>query len=310
MEKENVIFDNFLVMDTNVGSVIKDKNIEFPFKATLSFELLIKHIKSVAESDDEIKKALAMSILKEFNNAPEMHGQISDLSLIKKYDKLIDNMMMFVFPSAFWDKQTYAACIPYSDEIIYGSPKFRELIKMNNGVIEGELNIDMASYNLGKTIISFIGVLSKFYGVHLNLDFPLVYKILDPVTKLDRYFKLNNAAEFVDIIPKGKLKKLSKKDLESIKMNIYNVQYVADLLEPDNFVYTGFIVMNVINITDTEILSAIRKDLIEKDTITSFAGFMKLQHKLKSLLKCPDLLLGIADYPGQRTTIAMRTKGR
>jgi len=56
--------------------------------------------------------------------------------------------------------------------------------------------------------------------------------------------------------------------------------------------------MNVINITNTEIISAIKRDLIEKDTITSFTGFLKLQHKLKSLLQSPDLLLGITDYSG------------
>ncbi len=298
MEKQNLILDNFLVMDSNVEKLLKDRITEFPFKLSLSFDLLIEHIKTVAESDDEIKRSFARSILKEYDKAKELHGIIKDVKLTEKHSKLIDNMMMFVFPSAFWDRQTYAAAVPFMDEIFYASPKFKEIIKMPNGNMEGELNIDLAAFNFGKTISGFVGVLSKFYGANLVFDFPLVYKILDPVTGLDRYFKLNAATEFVDIKLKGKLKKLTEKELVKIRDNAYDIEYMSKMIPPDNFEYSGFVVMNAINITDTEILSAIKRDLLEKDTITSHIGFLKLQHKLKSLLKCPGLLMGLADYPG------------
>lgn len=300
MKKENLILDNFLMMDSNVGKALEARTTKFPFKLTLSLELLVEHIEKVAASDDELKKSFAQSILKEYKKAKELHGIIEDISVTKKYEKLIHNMMMFVFPSAFWENQTYAASVPYMDEVFFASPKFKELIKVTNGEIEGELNVDQASYNLGKTISGFVGILARFYGVNLVFDFPLVYKINDPVTGLDRYFKMNAAGEFIDVKHKGELKKLSVSELENIRANIYNIDYISQLLPPENFEYSGFIVMNAINITDTEILSAIRKDLIEKDTITSHLGFLKLQHKLKSLLKCPDLLLGLADYPGNK----------
>ncbi|MDQ3022198.1 MAG: GAF domain-containing protein [Bacteroidota bacterium] len=300
MEKDNLVLDNFLVMDSNIEKHLANRNIEFPFKNTLSFHGLIEHINTVASGEDKIKSSFARSILDEFEKAPELHGVITDLSLTKKYEKLIDNMMMFIFPSAFWDKQTYAAAVPFMSDIFYASPKFKEIIKITNGNIEGELNIDAASYNFGKAISGFAVILAEFYGVDLKFDFPLVYKINDPETGLDRYFKMNVAVEFIDVIAKGELKPLTKEELENIKANIYNLDYVKKLIPPENFEYRGFVVLNVINITDTEILSSIKKDLIEKDTITSFEGFLKLQHKLKSLLRSPDLLLGLADYPGTK----------
>lgn len=298
MKKENIIPENFLVMDSNFQKFFESKNREFPFNFSLNFSLLIHHISSISRSEDNIKKSFADSILREYNDAPDLHGVIRDISVTKKHEKLIDNMMMFLFPSAFFDKQTFAASAPYSNDMFYASPKFRDIIKITDGIIEGELNIDLASYNFGKIISGYAGILSRFYDVHLNFDFPLVYKILDPVNGLDRYFKLNGAAEFVEILNKRKLKKLSAKDIANIKSNIYDLEYLMEMLEPDNFEYSGVFVMNVINITNTEIISAIKRDLIEKDTITSFTGFLKLQHKLKSLLQSPDLLLGITDYSG------------
>ena len=298
MKKENLIPENFLVMDSNFQKFFESKNMEFPFNFSLNFSLLIQHISSISRSEDHIKKSFADSILREYNDAPDLHGVIRDISVTEKHEKLIDNMMMFLFPSAFFDKQTFAASAPYSDDMFYASPKFRNIIKITDGKIEGELNIDLASYNFGKIISGYAGILSRFYNVHLNFDFPLVYKILDPVNGLDRYFKVNGAAEFVEILNKRKLKKLSAKDIANIKANIYDLEYLMEFLEPDNFEYSGVFVMNVINITNTEIISAIKRDLIEKDTITSFTGFLKLQHKLKSLLQSPDLLLGITDYSG------------
>ena len=298
MKKENLFPENFLVMDSNFQKLFESKNTEFPFKLSLNFSSLVQHITSISQSDDHIKKSFADSILMEYTDTPELHGVIRDISVTKKYDKLIDNMMMFLFPSAFFDKQTFAASAPYLDEMFYSSPKFRNIIKISDGQIEGELNIDLASYNFGKIISGYSHILSKFYNVHLNFDFPLVYKILDPVNGLDRYFKINGAAEFVELLHKRRLKKLSDKDIAKIKTNIYDLEYLREMLEPDNFEFSGVYVMNVINITNTEIISAIKRDLIEKDTVTSFAGFLKLQHKLKSLLQSPDLLLGITDYSG------------
>ena len=298
MKNSNFIPDNFLVMDSNFEKFMESKVVEFPFRTSLNFSLLAEHIKSVSLTGDKIKKSFADSIMEEFNDSPELHGVIKDKSVISKYEKLIDNMMMFIFPSAFFDKQTYAASEPYSDEMFYATPKFRNLIKVTDGKVEGELNIDLASYNFGKIISGYVHILSKYYQIFFNFDFPLIYKIIDQVNGLDRYFKINGAAEFVDILNRGKLKRLSEKDIVNIKKNIYDLDYLRKVLDPENFEFSGVYIMNVINITNTEIISAIKKELIEKDSITSLAGFLKLQHHLKSLLQSADLLLGITDYSG------------
>ncbi|MEO8666604.1 MAG: GAF domain-containing protein [Ignavibacteria bacterium] len=298
MEKDNFVIDNFLLIGSDPSKYAEGRDLKFPFTTMLNFHKLIDHIEAVSVCDDEIKKSLALSILKQYEKIPELHGDITDMELTKKHEKFIDDMMMFVFPSAFWDKQAYAASSPYMDEIFYASPEFSKLLKIKKGNIEDEFNIDIVSYNFGKTISGFVAILARFYGVDLTFDFPLVSKINDPITGLDRYFKMNIAIEFMDMSVKGELKKLTESDIEKIRANIYDLDFVKTMIDPDNFVFRGLIILNAINITDTEILSSIRKDLIEKNTVTSFAGFLKLQHKLKSLLRCPGLLLGLADFPG------------
>lgn len=300
MSSEHFSLDNFLIMDSNLEKSLDSRNIEFPFENRLSFEILIKHISEVAAGNDKIRSDFAKAIIAELDKAPELRGIIEDTSVLGKHETLVNNMMIFVFPTAFWEKQTFAASTPFMTDIFYASPKFRETIKFKDGIVQAELNIDMTSFSFGRTISAFALILDYFYGMNLNFDFPLVYKIVDDKSGLDRYFKLNLASEFMEIKVKGELKKLSKDELEKIRTNIYDLEYLRSQIDPANFLMTGFLVMNAINITDTEILSAIKKDLIEPNTITSNSGFTTLQQNLKSLLRCPGLMLGLADYPGSK----------
>ena len=303
MENNNTSLENLYFMDLNADKRIDNSKFVLPISTSLSFEFLIDHIKKVAENSNELRSSFAGSIVTEFENTPELHGRIKDVNVTKKYENLIQNMMMFVFPESFWEVQTYAAYVPFSNDMIFSTKRFREL-NFRWEDADGELNVDQEAYKIGKSISAFAIILSLFYDEKINFDFPIVYKIMDQVTGLDKYYKMNSAAEFVDIVPKGELKKLTAEDIESIKSNIYDLEYVSSILEPENFEFVGFVAMNAVNISDTEILSSIRKDLIEKDTITSFTGFLKLQHKIKSLLKCPGLLLGITVYPGSKDRLS------
>ncbi len=297
MIKENLAFDSLLLLNTK-GIDFDNNEIEFPFKVALSFKKLIHHIEERCKSNDKIIKSLAHSVLNELKLTPELLEPIYDLSEIKKHERLISNMMIFVFPDAFLEKQTFATTLPFFFDVFYSSPKFREIIKIKDGVITGQMNLDKLSFNFGRIIGAYATVLNRAHGINLQMDFPIVYKIPDPVTGLDRYFKLNIADEFAEVIIKGKRKEFSQDEITSIRANLYDLEYMKKMIPGDKYELHGFVAINVINITDTEILSSMKRDLIEKDTITTISGFLKLQHSMKSLLRCPDIFLGLADFPG------------
>ena len=291
--------EKLFIMENNQDRLIDNSNFTLNVSTSLNFSLLADHIKRVSENSKGVKSSFAGAIISEFEKTPELHGKIYDINIIKNHEELINNMMMFVFPESFWEKQTYAAFVPYSNDIVFSTKKFRELnFKWDDPA--GELNVDSESFSTGKSISVFSLLLKYFYNVNVNFDFPIIYKLADPETGLDLYYKMNSAAEFVEIIPKKEIKKLSPEDIDRIKANFYDLELVSSILEPENFEFNGLIAITAVNISDTEILSSISKDLIEKDTITSLRGFLKLQHKIKSLLKCPGLLLGFTIYPGDK----------
>ncbi|HAY35118.1 MAG TPA: GAF domain-containing protein [Ignavibacteria bacterium] len=292
-----------LLLDNIEMEKYKSPNFRFPFKITISFNKLIEHIESTAKSNDLIKRGFAESILKEINKNPGIRGTFANADEVKPFDKLISAMMMFVFPDAFWEKQTYALSALFTNNIFFSSPMFKKLIMNDILDFNGELNIDDISYNFGNTVGSYMIILNYVYGFDLRSEFPLIYKIPHPETGLDRYFKFNLANEFGEIKVKGKLRTFSDSERKEITRRIYDIDFLKEMIPPEDFEYTGFLVINAINITDTEILSAIKKDFIEKHTVSMQSSFLKLQHNVRSLLKNPSVNMGLSEVPGNRDLI-------
>ena len=295
MLSNNTILGSFINESTRKNFTGKD--FKFPFEVVINFKLLIDYIKKESFSSNRTKSSFARELLKEIEQKSELHSEIRDERILETNEELIKDMMLFVFPDFFNDRQAFAASTPFTDRIIYSSPKFREKFMDENYLKNTELNITPETFLFGKTIGAYGLILSKFYGIDYTFSFPIVHKIMNPVNGLDMYYKMNMANEFVNVELKDELDELTESDKEEIKNRIYDLDFLSSKINPAKYKFSGFLVLNMINISDTEILSAIKKELIEKDSITTFSGFLKLQHHLKSLLNCPGLMLGLVDVP-------------
>lgn len=295
---KNVILDSFISEETR--KYFTGKDFQFPFEVVVSFKLLIEYIEKESLSKNKTKSDFAKSLLKVIEQNHELKSEIRDLSIIEKNEEIINNMMLFVFPDFFSDRQAYAAATPFTDMIVYSSPKFRERFMTENRLNDTDLNITPETYIFGKTIGAYGLILSKYYGLDYTFSFPIVHKVMNPLNGLDMYYKMNMANEFVNVECKSEPEKLSESDKDEIKNRIYDLEFLSSKIKPSKYKFTGFLILNMINISDTEILSAIKKELIEKDSITTFTGFLKLQHHLKSLINCPGLMLGLVDVPVEK----------
>ncbi len=75
-----------------------------------------------------------------------------------------------------------------------------------------------------------------------------------------------------------------------------------ELVPPDQFVIQGFAILSAVEVTDQEVLSALKRDLIEKEIISN-QRFDSLKLKLRTLFQKPDLGFGLAAIQGQNVLI-------
>ena len=82
-----------------------------------------------------------------------------------------------------------------------------------------------------------------------------------------------------------------------------DAELLRALLPPERFVLRGFMIVKAVDVTDQEVLSSLKRDLIDKDSIVSSARFQRLQAKLRTLFRRPDLRLGLAAVEGDRVLV-------
>jgi hypothetical protein len=291
--------DNHRPLDISSNGTLKPYNpAEFAFKSFLSLEPLIKAWKQHETSDEPIKAAFAKRIREELQNAPELLGRIDDLSVIEKHAGLVTQLLSLVFPPAYWEDMIAAAVIPFQAQPFFASPKFQRLNLVRNGRYARSMNIDEEHAFWGRTLNAYSRILRQYYGVETNFEYPLVFTFLDPQTGLDRHFKILVDTQFIEVKKIADPKPLGPEDIKRLLANPTNLKLWHELIPPQCFEFYGFVIFNAIDVTDQEVLSALKNDLLEKDAIISMARFRSLEEKLRALLRQPNLKLGLAGLPG------------
>ena len=194
-----------------------DRVNDFPFKSVLSFSGLIDFWRQLLSKDDGVGNTIIKAVEKELENAPELFKPIDDLQVLEKNRNLIDMLMGLVFPPAFSDQDYAAAFVPFQNETVYVSPRFKRLWPSESCMDFGNLaNLDAEHWAMGRIVKACSLILETFYDMRFPLDFPLIVTIKDPETHLDRFLNFSFDPRFVEIRKTGKLKPLSPVDREWI----------------------------------------------------------------------------------------------
>jgi GAF domain-containing protein len=273
--------------------------MEFPFRCRLSLAPLVAFWNQAAVSDHPAKAALAKQIQDEVRRATELLQPIEDLSLLERHQGLVDLLMSAVFPPASWERDYAAATIPFHFRSFYATPSFGRWLTVADGTFEG-LNLDREAFFAGKLLRAYLYILKQFYGVALDFEYPLICTRQDPETGLARHFQLNIDGRFVEVCSIGELPPLTAEAQQYLRAHLTDLQVWMELLPPVHFEFRGFSVIHAVDVTDQEVLSSLKRDLIQKESIISEARFHRLQEQLRTLLRRPHLLLGLAAIEGDQ----------
>lgn len=284
---------------TYVDDLIKKTEFSvFPFKAELSLKPLIDFWKDSSAGDfNEELAAFSRKILNEIESIPELSEPFHDESLLEKYRGQISLLLNAVFPAAFWKTNLSSIMSPFVFKTIYASPRFEKELGKNFDLLLNE-NISMKHMDYGKTIIAYFHILRSVYKFDLDFDYPLVIHSVDPETGLYKIYNLQYDMSFVRIKTVGSVPKLSKEDINGLLADFANLNKWQKVLPPENFQFEGFIVLTAVDVTQQEIISSLKLDLIERDAIISAHRFENIQHKMRCLLGNPNIDLGLATAYG------------
>ena len=266
---------------TSLAGLQKD----FPFESRLSLALLIRFWEDQAK-ESSVRGEVARTLLTRLQDAPELTRPIDDITLLDQHSGLVDALMSAVFPSVFWEQAYMGALIPFTLRSVYGT-RAMDTIMGPDGVLYGSLNLDMRALKDFRLINAYALALERLYGIHFPVDYPLILTLPDPTNGLDRHFKVQFEGRFVDVELLHPLPPLSEELRARLTAQAVDLDRLSALIPPGSIRFSGFTVVKAADVTDQEVLSSIKRDLIDKESIVSNARFVKLQAKLRTLFRRP-----------------------
>ncbi len=272
----------------------------FPFKHELSLAPLIATLSEAATGDRQIAAKLQRQVLEEVQKAPELLAPIDDLSVLDRHRELVDVLMAKVFPPSSRAEDYAAAMFPFQFRTFYATLAFQRLLADADGMVRGRINLDEHTVSSVRIHNAYMLILRKYYGIEHGIDYPVIITTEDHDTGLERHFAIRFDRQFLEVEAVGEVPPLTDDARQRVLANLADLNVLMAIVPPEKFVFRGFWVLKATDVTDQEVLSSLKRHLIEKESIVSPARFQKLQDGLRTLLHRPGLRLGLAAVQGDQ----------
>lgn len=273
---------------------MEDSTKQFPFTSVLSLRLLVEYWENrIANGDGQ---TFTSGVLEYIQGAPELKQPIHDLSILDKHRAFINYLMSAVIPPASDENDLTAAVFPFQFNSIFSTALLKRTIDLATFQAKAKPNLPGNSMTLSKIVKACLMILEKFYNTSTFYARPTLFSYADANTGLEKVYKVEINHQFCEIISKTPPKPIDKQVIRFLMEKPYDVDLWLQYIRPEDFEFQGFIVMRLVDVTEQEMLSSIKYDLLGKNAVVRKDSFALIQHKLRSLFNIPEMRLGIAYF--------------
>ena len=268
----------------------------FPFKTSLSLEPIIAYWRAREDDSNPGIALLARSIGEKVAAETWCRGPITDMSVLACNCDLVDTLMLAMFPPASFRFDISGAIVPFQRYSFYHTPRFVEVLLTSAKTVKQPLNIDAATLEVHTARMAYQLILDKVYGVQMPDNGAIIFTVPDYSIGLYRHYSVAFDSTFLDVRVVGNRPELTSEQLELLTRNPNRPDLWRELLPPAHFELEGFNILHLADVTEQEILSELKYDLLERDVLQASDRLEQIQEKLRVLFKRPFLQLGIAAY--------------
>lgn len=213
-------------------------------------------------------------------------------------------VVVLYFSPIEFGSELSAVIYPFRFKKIFSTPKFDELLDFDLGNFSIK-DVDFEQFEENKLIYANAFILSTFYNIDVKPKNDMIYVVLDRVTGLNRYYKALINSSFCTIYPTRPLKAFSDQELKELADHIHDVRYWDKNISYNDFEFRGFIILKFLDVTQNEVVSSLRYDLLQKNAIIAKENFAGLQHHLQELFGIPDLRVGLISFDESQGDLQM-----
>ncbi len=248
-------------------------------------------------------RSMFSDISEKISQRPYLQNSITDIGLLNEHYDVIRPLMSAIFPPASFNSEIAGTLTPCAFEPFFVTPRFQQLFIDENRFLES-LKDDHEFMNVGRLLKIYMVILERVYGIScMGMDKTNIKKVPDETTGLDRYYRMVPDFQFVRVNPLKEPQTLSDEDRDVIAEHITDVNVLSRYIDLANFEFSGFTVVRAFDVTDSEIISSLERDLIDRHAIFSSDGIRHLESRLQVLFQRPDMAVGIGAIQNDQVMI-------
>ncbi|QTE24065.1 GAF domain-containing protein [Polaribacter cellanae] len=265
--------------------------VDFPLQLNISFKKVFVMFEKYAQKKNEHHPyhTSAKKIVSLLGQYPALIDGFSDYSLLEKYKEPVNLLLDSLFPEALLSNEIKAASIPFSFTSFKFTTRFENIIK--NAGEDYEFTVrnleDKSMY-----IMSCTFILSLVYGYNVDIKRPFYFDIPDKKTGTMKYYRATFNADFSEITATENAPKITQEDFRELLNNFDNINLWKEKFPPNSYIFKGFGIINLFDVTSEEMLSSIKANLLGGGDNLIF----KLQNNLRDFYSIRDLKLGYSIF--------------
>ena len=260
------------------------------YHAVFSFAKLIEGVKQRSEGDNRAVRETLTQL--EQIETQLREGSWDWDSVIQQEE--VKGILSLVLPAFFFSGQMGFIKKPFENfQFKFQSEAFQE----NLSNPKWELKVDPENFMKPRSrdiLVAGSVVLNTFYDQEIQFFHAEHMVIRDRETQMEKHYRFEIQLDFLEVKAVQPLKELSRKQIHELLNNLQDEALWMRYIPPENFVFEGFIMGFLQDVTQEEILSTL-KELAANDVGRSqhIDDLNYLEVLGKSFLNMPDLRLGV-----------------
>jgi len=164
-----------------------------------------------------------------------------------------------------------------------------------HNVICDDFELEMKNMPMDQTyIIACTIILTYCYDHTINFKRPFYYEIPD-ANGITRYYKILYNADFIEIIPAKNAPEITQDDINELLDNFENVDLWKEKFPKDSYIFKGFVISNIFDVTDDQSISNIKSSLIGEDKRKNESFMNQFYDIFRSLFGLKNLEVGFSE---------------
>lgn len=268
----------------------------FLFDSELSFRQLLAFWESKLSSASSAERIMAGVVLDQIPEDHILRSAVVTPEEASEHAQLVDMLMSAIVPIANAEDDIAAAMVPFRMIPVYHTIPFEKLNFLDKEKITFTTtsgSVAFAEMGSRKSLTVYHMVLTQYYGAKISTMYAYILESVEENTGLHQFHRTEFDSRFMQLEADGQQPVLTEGEVQTLLDDPLNLELFKATIPPEHFKIRGFSVVRASEVTESEVLSRLKQDLMAKNALVCPKNLDLLRQRLRSLVRIPELEFGI-----------------